>query len=132
MAIFSRCTPRRAAIGASVALDVTLTTTPDPSLVHVRGVERLSVLVRLVGDESMERRPGRDLVLTRLVEVLLIEALRSAQTDDAPPGLLRGLADARRRRGCGTCRLWLGEFVQHRVQPAPGPAAEPLCPRLCG
>ena len=66
-----------------------------PSIVHVRGVERLSVLVRLVGEEASERRPGRDLVLTRLVEVLLIEALRAAPGDDAPPGLLRGLADAR-------------------------------------
>ena len=60
-----------------------------------RGVERLSVLVRLVGEESSERRSGRDLVLTRLVEVLLIEALRSTSGEDAPPGLLRGLADAR-------------------------------------
>jgi len=66
-----------------------------PSLVHVRGVERLSILVRLVGEEAGERRAGRDLVLTRLVEVLLIEALRAAPRDDAPPGLLRGLADAR-------------------------------------
>src|SRR5882757_6172655 len=41
-----------------------------PGLVHVRGVERLSVLVRLVADESSERRSGRDLVLARLVEVL--------------------------------------------------------------
>ena len=65
-----------------------------PSLVHVRGVERLSVLVRLVGEEASERRAGRDLVLTRLVEVLLIEALRAAPGEDAPPGLLRGLADA--------------------------------------
>jgi AraC-like DNA-binding protein len=66
-----------------------------PTLVHVRGVERLSVLVRLVGEESSEHRPGRDLVLGRLVEVLLIEALRSTSSEDAPPGLLRGLADAR-------------------------------------
>src|SRR5262245_8503968 len=66
-----------------------------PAVVHVRGVERLSVLVRLVGDESLARRSGRDLVLARLVEVLLIEALRSTSGDDAPPGLLRGLADAR-------------------------------------
>src|SRR6201991_5060798 len=66
-----------------------------PALVHVRGVERLSVLVRLVGEESLERRAGRDLVLTRLVEVLLIEALRATPGDDAPPGLLRGLADTR-------------------------------------
>ena len=34
-------------------------------------------------------------MLTRLVEVLLIEALRAAPGDDAPAGLLRGLADAR-------------------------------------
>jgi AraC-like DNA-binding protein len=66
-----------------------------PALVHVRDAERLSLLVRLVGEESSQRRPGRDLVLTRLVEVLLIEALRSAPGEEAPPGLLRGLADAR-------------------------------------
>jgi AraC-like DNA-binding protein len=66
-----------------------------PSIVHVRGVDRLSTLVRLVGEESIERRAGRDLVLTRLVEILLIEALRAAPDDGAPPGLLRGLADAR-------------------------------------
>ena len=64
-----------------------------PGLVHMRGVERLSVLVRLVGEESSEQRTGRDLVLSRLVEVLLIEALRATPGEDAPPGLLRGLAD---------------------------------------
>jgi AraC-like DNA-binding protein len=66
-----------------------------PAVIHVRGAERLSVVVRLVAEESNEQRSGRDLVLTRLVEVLLIEALRSTSREDAPPGLLRGLADAR-------------------------------------
>ncbi|HSV39310.1 MAG TPA: AraC family transcriptional regulator [Nocardioidaceae bacterium] len=66
-----------------------------PALMRVRGVERLSVLVRLIDAESSAQRSGRDLVLSRLVEVLLIEALRSTSGDDAPPGLLRGLADAR-------------------------------------
>jgi AraC-like DNA-binding protein len=66
-----------------------------PALLHVRGVERLAVLVRLVGEESSEQRSGRELVLTRLVEVLLIEALRSTAGEGAPPGLLRGLCDAR-------------------------------------
>jgi AraC-like DNA-binding protein len=66
-----------------------------PSLVHVRGVDRLSTLVRLVGEEASERRAGRELVLTKLVEVLLVEALRATPGDDALPGLLRGLADAR-------------------------------------
>lgn len=77
------------------APDAALLVSLLPALVHVRGVERLSVLVRLVGDESSEQRSGRELVLTRLVEVLLIEALRSTSGSDAPPGLLRGLADAR-------------------------------------
>ena len=66
-----------------------------PTLVHVRGVERLSMLVRLVGEEASARRSGRDLILSRLVEVLLIEALRSTQAEAARPGLLRGLSDAR-------------------------------------
>jgi AraC-like DNA-binding protein len=66
-----------------------------PAMVHVRGVDRLTVLVRLVGEESIEQRAGRDLVLTRLVEVLLVEALRATPGDDAPPGLLLGLADPR-------------------------------------
>ena len=66
-----------------------------PALLHVRGIERLSVLVRLVREESTEQRAGRELVLGGLVEVLLIEALRSTTGEGAPPGLLRGLADAR-------------------------------------
>lgn len=66
-----------------------------PVLLHVRGVERLQVLVQLVREESLDTRPGRELVLSRLVELLLIEALRSTTGDGAPPGLLRGLADAR-------------------------------------
>jgi AraC-like DNA-binding protein len=66
-----------------------------PPLVRMRGAERLSTLTRLVGEEARAARPGRDLVLSRLVEVLLIEALRASQGDDTPPGLLRGLADMR-------------------------------------
>jgi AraC-like DNA-binding protein len=66
-----------------------------PAIVHMRDAERLSTLVQLVGDEAMAQRPGRELVLTHLVEVLLVEALRAAPREDAPPGLLRGLADAR-------------------------------------
>jgi transcriptional regulator GlxA family with amidase domain len=64
-------------------------------IVHVRGAERLSMLVRLVAEKWGERRSGRELLLSRLVEVLLIEALRATPGDDAPAGLLRGLADAR-------------------------------------
>lgn len=66
-----------------------------PAIVHLRGVERLSQLVRLVAEEARAERPGRDLVLARLVEVVVIEALRSMPGEDAPPGLLRGLGDPR-------------------------------------
>jgi AraC-like DNA-binding protein len=75
--------------------DIGLLVSLLPSLVHLRGVARLSTVVRLVGEEATESRSGRDLVLTRLVEVLLIEALRAAPGEDAPAGLLRGLADPR-------------------------------------
>lgn len=66
-----------------------------PQQVHVRGVERLSVLVKLLIEEAAERRSGRDLVLGRLVEILLVKSLRLTQAPDASPGLLRGLDDAR-------------------------------------
>jgi AraC-like DNA-binding protein len=66
-----------------------------PAMVHVRGVRRLSMLVSIVDEEAADQKPGRDLILARLVEMLLIEALRATQGKDAPPGLLRGLADAR-------------------------------------
>jgi AraC-like DNA-binding protein len=77
------------------APDPTLLASVLPPVVHVRGAARLSTLVQLVGEEAIGQEPGRDLVLTRLVEVLLIEALRTTPGEDAPAGLLRGLADAR-------------------------------------
>jgi AraC-like DNA-binding protein len=66
-----------------------------PQLVLVRGEKRLATLVQLVGDESREQRPARDVILARLLEVLLIEALRSTAGTTASPGLLRGLTDSR-------------------------------------
>jgi len=66
-----------------------------PRHVHVRGEPRLSMLAQLVGDESRAQRPARDSVMTRLLEVLLIEALRSTGGTAASPGLVRGMADAR-------------------------------------
>ena len=66
-----------------------------PGQVHIRGVDRLSTLVKLLTDEAAEQRSGRQLVLGRLVEVLLVESLRLTPTPDAPAGLLRGLGDVR-------------------------------------
>jgi AraC-like DNA-binding protein len=75
--------------------DASLLVSLLPQIVHVRGVERLATLVQLVRDESREQRPAREVVLSRLLEVLLIEALRSTAETTASPGLVRGLSDAR-------------------------------------
>ncbi|WOS67078.1 MULTISPECIES: AraC family transcriptional regulator [Sinorhizobium] len=64
-----------------------------PEVIHVRGEERLMQLVRMINDETRADRTARDMVLRRLLEVLLIEALRSTGGAEAPPGLLRGMAD---------------------------------------
>lgn len=66
-----------------------------PALLHVRGEPRLASLMQLVGEECRGRRPARELILERLLEVLLMEALRSTAGTAASPGLLRGLADER-------------------------------------
>lgn len=66
-----------------------------PDLVHVRGEQRLATLVQMVGEEARSRRPAREVVLERLLEVLLIEALRSRSGPAEGAGLVRGLADER-------------------------------------
>jgi AraC-like DNA-binding protein len=75
--------------------DASLLVSLLPQIVHVRGEQRLATLVQLMREESSEQRPAREVVLTRLLEVVLIEALRSAAGTNASPGLVRGLADAR-------------------------------------
>jgi AraC-like DNA-binding protein len=68
-------------------------------IVHVRGNEiaagRLGALLAAVGDEALADRPGRSLVLDRLLEVMLVEALRIQPTGigESRRGLLAGLAD---------------------------------------
>jgi AraC-like DNA-binding protein len=70
-----------------------------PSMIHIRrdepGATRLRRIVELIGDEAVARRPGRDLILERLVEVLLVEALRFRPTEakNEQRGLLAGLSD---------------------------------------
>lgn len=75
--------------------DASLLASLLPRLVHIQGINRLATLMQLVNDEALAARPARDVVLEHLLEVLLIEALRSTGGTDASPGLLRGLADAR-------------------------------------
>ena len=70
-------------------------------IVHVRSSEiaasRLRTLLATLGDEALSDRPGRSLVLDRLLEVILIEALRypPADMEIAERGLMAGLADTR-------------------------------------
>lgn len=66
-----------------------------PQLVHIRCAPRLAQLVKLVGDESRAQRPAREVVLSRLLEVLFIEALRFPAEVATSQGLARGLADPR-------------------------------------
>ena len=68
-------------------------------IVHVRGNEiaaaRLGALLATFGNEAIADRPGRSLVLDRLLEVILIEALsyRPTEIGEGGRGLLAGLAD---------------------------------------
>ncbi len=66
-----------------------------PQLVVVRGEPRLTTLVELLSEEARADRPGRNVVLAHLLEVLLIEAFRTTAVPTTAPGLLRGLADER-------------------------------------
>lgn len=71
-----------------------------PSIIHIRGgeagAERLKQTAQLIAEETRAQRAGRDAILERLVEVLLIEALRfrPVSTAKQEQGLLAGLADA--------------------------------------
>jgi AraC-like DNA-binding protein len=78
---------------AFAAPDAALLVPLLPQVVLVRGQPRLATLMQLVDDEARAQRPARDLVLERLLEVLLLEALRSGGEALSAPGLAQGLAD---------------------------------------
>lgn len=91
-----------------------------PAMVHVRAGGRLSTLVHLVRDEAIAERAGRDLVLSRLVEVMLVEALRTMQSETAPAGLLRALSDPRvavaiREMHADPARAWTVEELASKA-----------------
>lgn len=66
-----------------------------PQVIHVHDDARLTSLVQLITDETAANRPGREVIVSRLLEVTLIEALRTTSGATAPSGLLRGLMDER-------------------------------------
>jgi AraC-like DNA-binding protein len=77
------------------APDRTLLLSLLPQMIRVSGHDRLIALVPVIHDETLADRPGRVMILERLLEVLMIEALRSVPGHEPAPGLLRGLSDPR-------------------------------------
>ncbi|WP_252912558.1 helix-turn-helix transcriptional regulator [Aliihoeflea aestuarii] len=64
-----------------------------PEMIHISGHERLMALVPVIHDETRSDRLARSMILERLLEILLIEALRSSPAQTLPPGLMRGMSD---------------------------------------
>lgn len=70
-----------------------------PDLVHISAeagrVTHLGRLIELLSEECASSYPGKDLILQRLLEALLIEALRWSMigNDTAVAGLLNGMRD---------------------------------------
>lgn len=66
-----------------------------PRMVLVSGENRLIALIQLVSEEARAQRSAREHILGRLLEVLLIEALRCDTASSSAPGLAKGLSDHR-------------------------------------
>lgn len=70
-----------------------------PGMIHIRqadgGTGRISGIVHQIMDECANDRPGRDMVLQRLLDVMLLECLRSGGLGEGvlPIGLLAGMQD---------------------------------------
>ncbi|MBR0644957.1 AraC family transcriptional regulator [Roseomonas hellenica] len=89
-------------LGGSFAIErvnAPLLLTLLPRLVHIRAAEgdttRLSRVIDLIRDECAADRPGGAMILDRLLDVLLVEALRRETIGGGtlPAGLLAGLHD---------------------------------------
>lgn len=88
-----------------------------PALVHIRERDatagRLVSTIELLSEEALQERPGRDLIVERLVEVMLVEALRTRPGEIGAagrPGLLKGLADANLARAL---QSFHGDVARH-------------------
>lgn len=68
-----------------------------PRMIHVRAADgdtgRLSSVIALIMEECAADRPGRDMILERLLEVLLVECLRWGGVGDLSAGLLAGMRE---------------------------------------
>ena len=82
-------------VGRIASPDADLLVRLLPRVILARGEPRLATLMQLVGEETFARRPAREVVLERLLELVLIEAVRSGGATMSAPGLVQGLADQR-------------------------------------
>lgn len=68
-----------------------------PGMIHLRaagdGTSRLARLVGLLMEECAAERPGGTMIVDRLLEVVLVEALRGQAPEPGTAGLLAGLGD---------------------------------------
>lgn len=70
-----------------------------PKMIHIRPVEgdtgRLARLIDLIMEECATDKPGRDTILERFLEVMLVECMRwpGIARDSLPAGLLAGMRD---------------------------------------
>lgn len=80
---------------ASVNTPLLLGLLPEMVLVRAQDAGRIRRVVELIAEECAEAAPGRDMIVQRLLEVLLVEALRWPWRDaaQASPGLLAGMRD---------------------------------------
>ncbi|WP_194954038.1 AraC family transcriptional regulator [Sphingopyxis solisilvae] len=102
--------PDFVALGGSFAFDrvnAPLLLALLPGRIHIPASQgratRFGRLIDLLAEECAADRPGKDLLLRRMLEALLIEALRwqSVLTDGAAAGLLNGMRDPGLARALG-------------------------------
>jgi AraC-like DNA-binding protein len=84
-----------------------------PRFIHVRATDdiavRLRALVTLIREETTDVRPGRDAILCRLIEVMLIEMLRcESVTWFSHVSVLGGLSDPQLARALGCIHSDIG------------------------
>jgi len=84
-----------------------------PRIIHLRASEdsgaRLRALLSIIREEADGARAGRDAILSRLIEVMLIETLRHEAAASLPPvGILGGLADPQLARALANIHADVG------------------------
>lgn len=94
--------PDFAAIGGSFAFErvnTPLLLALLPDLIHIPAAHgrtsRLGRIIELLAEECVADDPGKEMIVQRMLEVLLVEALRwrSIGNDAVPAGLLNGMRD---------------------------------------